>query len=369
MEEASKVWVVIGLIAIGILILAYGYIGITGKVVSEVSVENAVKIGFMAPLTGDAASYGNSIKRGVDLALEDSRLENVKVIYEDSGCEGKATASSAQKLINIDKVIAIVGEVCSGATLAAAPIAEAGKVVMISSSSTSPKITESGDYIFRTVPSDALQGDFAGKLIYEKGFKKLAILYPDEDYGVGLEQVLRETFIELGGQLAASEAFERGSTDMRTQLTKIKSQNPDAIYIISNSPDSAVAVLKQIKELRIKSALFGSEGLKGPEVAGTSAAEGLIITSVSAGTSAFAAKHKAFYGEEPGPFAAQAYDAFTAIAKALEKGAKTGEEIKEQLYITGFSGASGLIKFDGNGDIAGNYDVYELKNGKFVLIS
>ncbi len=365
MEEANKIFVVLGLIAVGILILIYGYAGITGQVVSEVSTDRFAKIGFMAPLTGDAASYGQSIKKGVDLALEDSKLENVKVIYEDSGCEGKSAASAAQKLINVDGVIAIVGEVCSGATLAAAPIAEASKVVMISSSSTSPKITEAGDYIFRTAPSDALQGDFAGKLIYNRGYKKLAILYSNEDYGIGLESFLRETFQNLGGEVT-SEAFERGTNDLRTQLTKIKSLEPEAIYIISNSPDSAVATLKQIKELGIKAALFGSEGLKGPEVAQTSAGEGLIVTSLSLGTTEFAAKYREFYGEEPLPFAAQAYDAFTAIANVLKNGAKTGTEIKDALYNLQFDGASGFIDFDENGDVAGNYDVYELKNGEFV---
>ncbi len=361
-QREKAVWWLFSLIGILVILLIYGYAGITGKVVSEGT--ETIKIGFMGPLTGDAASYGLSIKKGVDMALEDSGLDNVKIIYEDSKCDGKEAVSAINKLISVDKVVAIVGEVCSGATLAAAPIAESNKVVLISSSSTSPKITDVGDYIFRTVPSDALQGDFGANLVYEQGYRKLAILYSNEEYGLGFNNVLEDKF---KGEVVASEAFERGATDLRTQLTKIKNVNPDAIYIISNSPDSAVAALRQIKELGINAKLFGSEGLKGPEVGSTSSAEGLIITSVSSGTSQFARRHEARYGEEPGPFAAQAYDAFTALARAIKDGSTTGTEIKDALYKIRLDGASGRIEFDSDGDVSGNYDVYVVRNGKFVL--
>ncbi len=367
MDGKGKFWFVTGILIVLVLILVYGYVGITGYAVKDSGKNNLVKIGFMGPLTGEAASYGQSIKRGVELALEDSGLNNVKVIYEDSGCDGKKAVDSINKLINIDEVVAIVGEVCSGATLAASPIAESNKILLISSSSTSPKITDSGDYIFRTVPSDALQGDFGAKLVFSKGYGKLAVLYINEDYGVGFESVLKKSFEKLGGKIVSSEAFERGATDLKTQITNIKSENPNAIYLISNSPDSAVIVLKQIKELGVNSIIFGSEGLKSDDIlkGAGDAANGLIVSSVSSGTTGFIAKYKSVYGSEPGPFAAQAYDAFSAIAKALKKGAKSGTEIKNELYKMQLDGASGNIKFDSKGDVAGNYIVYAVKSGKF----
>ena len=152
-----------------------------------------VKIGFMAPLTGGAASYGLSIKKGVDLANKETGSK-LQIVYEDSRCSGKDAVNAINKLVSIDKVSAIVCEVCSGATLAAAPIAERNKVVMISSSSTSPNITNAGVYIFRTVPSDALQGDFGAKYVFSKGHRKLAILYSNEEYGMGFTKVLSESF-------------------------------------------------------------------------------------------------------------------------------------------------------------------------------
>lgn len=356
-------WWAIGIL-VAILMLSYVYIGTQGA--STEAEKKQIRIGFMGPLTGDAASYGIGIKKGVELAIRDSK-ENARLIAEDSKCEGKEAVNAITKLVNVDRVQVIIGEVCSGATLAAAPIAESNKVVLISAASTSPKITGAGEYIFRVVPSDALQGDFGAQLVAKKGYKKLAILYSNEDYGVGFTEVLAASFTRLNGTVVAKEAFERGASDVRTQLTKIKAAKPDALYIISNSPDSAVAALRQIKELGITAARFGSEGLKGPEVAKSGVGEGLMVTSVSVGTSDFVAKHKAAYGEEPGPFAAQGYDAVTAVLRAIKGGASTGSEIKDALSRMIFDGASGRIAFDAKGDVAGNYDVYELRNATFVL--
>lgn len=365
MANEKVVWVWVGIIAVALLVITYGYVALTGNVVS-VNTGKVVKIGFMGPLSGDAASYGESILKGVELAKRDSGLD-VELVVEDSKCDGKEAVNAITKLISVDRVSAVVGEVCSGATLAAAPIAERNKVVMISASSTSPDITNAGEYIFRTVPSDALQGAFGADLVYNRGYRRLAILYSNEEYGVGFDKVLKDNF---KGEVVASEAFQRGEVDLRGQLTKIKAKNPDAIYIISNSPDSAVAALQQIKELGIDAAVFGSEGLKSDDIleAGD-AAEGLIVTSVSSGSEQFAQRHKEVYGTEPGPFAAQAYDAFMALANAIKQGATTGEEIKDALATMSFDGASGRIVFDENGDVSGNYDVYQVKNGKFVKIS
>lgn len=334
-----------------------------------------IKIGFMGPLTGDAASYGESIKKGVDLAKKEIGLANVEVVYEDSKCDPKESVNAVNKLITVDKVAAIVGDVCSGATLAAAPIAEQNKVVMISPASTAPKLTDAGQFIFRVIPSDALQGEFGAKLAYDKGYKNLAILYGNEEYGVGFNKVLSESFTKLGGTVVASESFETNATDLRTQITKIKAKKPDVIYIISNAPSAAVSALKQIKQLNLKVAVFGSEGLKSPDIlsGAKDAAEGLILTSVTSGSADFLANHKAEYNADPGPFAAQGYDAFKTVALAIQTvqkagGTVTGDAIRTALSSLEFDGASGHIKFDQNGDVSGNYEVYKVEKGAFVIV-
>ncbi len=331
------------------------------------SADAAIKIGFMGPLTGDAAAYGESVKAAVEYAKQELG-SNIEIVYEDSKCEGKEATTVINKLISVDGVQAIIGELCSGATLAAAPIAEEHKVVMISAASTSPKLSDHADYVFRSVPSDALQGDFGAKLVAEKGKTKLAVLYGNEDYGLGFKEVLDKAFPEAGGEVVAAEAFERGSTDMRTQLTKIKEAGPDAMYIISNSPDSAVAALKQAKELGLDVLVVGSEGLKSDdllEAAGASA-EGLVVTSVSTGSNDFKEKYKESTEGEPGPFAAQGVDAFHALHLAIEGGATSGEAISAALKDLTFDGASGSIDFDDKGDVSGNYEVYVVKDGAFV---
>lgn len=375
-------------ILIGIIIVSILLVGCAAPKAAEQAPQQTIKIGFMGPLSGEAASYGESIKRGVELAKADLKADNIEIVYEDSKCDGKEAVNAINKLISVDKVVAIIGEVCSGATLALAPVAEQNHIVIISPSSTSPKITQAGDYIFRVIPSDALQGDFGARLIYDKGSRKLAILYGNEEYGVGFKNVLEDIFPKQGGEIVASETFERGSVDLRTQLTKIKNAQPDAIYLITNSPDAAVAALKQIKELGIEAAVFGSEGLKSPDVINDAgdAAVGLTVTSVSIGTPEFLAKHKEVYGTEPGPFAAQGYDAFAALYEPLRftvlsssiapVDAQSQEDLLNDvrsrlpflLKNINMIGVSGNIAFDENGDVAGNYDVYEVKDGEFVKV-
>ncbi len=356
---------------VGIVILVIAVVGLV--VIYSGSVSNvkigAVKIGVIVPLTGNAAGYGTSVKKGLELAKKELGLDNIELIYEDSKCEGEEAVDSVNKLISSDNVQAVIGELCSGATLAAAPIAEQNKVVLISPASTSPDITTSGDYLFRTVPSDMFQGKFGAEIAYHRyGKRNLAILYSDEDYGVGFNRVLKENFEKLGGKVVVSEAFERNAVGLRTQLTKIKNAKPDAIYIISNSLDSDVAALKQIKELKINAVILGSDKFKDNYILDNAkdAADGIIVISVSSGTSGFIERYKQEYGEIPGPFASQGYDALQALSLALEQGAQTSEEIKDKLYELSFEGASGKIDFDENGDVSGLYEIFRVKNGEFV---
>lgn len=134
---------------------------------STLVLEEQFKIGFMGPLSGSEARYGESIKRGVELAKKEVGIKNLKILYEDSKCDGKEAVNAINKLISSDKVSVIIGEVCSGVTLAVAPIAEQQKVAMISPASTSSKMSEF-PYLFRTVPSDALHSGWRERLNLEK---------------------------------------------------------------------------------------------------------------------------------------------------------------------------------------------------------
>ncbi len=325
-------------------------------------------IGFVGPLSGDAVFVGQDIKRGIELA-QHTLGSRSKIIYEDSKCDPKQAVSAANKLIHINRVKAIIGDVCSSATLSIAPIAEQNRVVIISPASTSPEISSAGDYIFRTISSDNQQGVFAANLIWEQGIKKIGVLRSEEDYGQGLSSVLTQEFSKLGGEITAVETVPSADKDFKTQISKALAKKPEAIYIASNGLEATGIILKQLQELGNPARIFASETLNNPELISSlsqNATEGLTITAVSTGNERFKQSFKDFFGTEPGPFAALGYDAYLALDIALKKGVSTGEEIKSTLYGVQFEGATGKIQFDFNGDTAGSYDVLVVQNGRIL---
>ncbi len=339
---------------------------LTGKAIGIKTLQTPkIKIGALLPLSGDAVAYGENVKKGLELALPDTNFE---IVYEDGKCNGPNAVTAVRKLIDVDNVVAIIGELCSGASLAASPIAKEAGVTMISPASTSPDITTAGEHFFRTVPSDALQGVEAAKLVKDLGYKSLAVLYVNDDYGVGFDRVLKQNF----DNVVISESFEKESTDIRTQLTKIKDKNPEVIYIISNSPSAAGAALKQIKELGITAQVLGSEGLKDNSVlvAAGSAAEGMLLTFIAPPKTLigkqFTQRFKERYNTDPPIFAAEAYDAMLALNEAVINSDGSRQGIMKSMKDVSFEGASGTIDFDENGDVVKPYNVLKVENNQFV---
>ncbi len=360
-------WIVGIIVVIAIIIVAVNG-GVKKLEPRDKQSAGTVKIGVMLALSGDLASIGEAAKNGIELAKATVNASTTEIIYEDSKCNAQDAVSAINRLVT-QGVVAIIGETCSSATLAAAPIATKNNIPIISPSATSPKLTDAGDYIFRTIPSDLYQGSLGASLVNKKGDKTLAIIYTNEDYGVGLDKALSDNFTKLGGKVVDDEGVTSGSIDLRTQLTKIKVAKPDAIFVAMNSIDSGVATLKQIHDLGIKADVYASESLKSQTVLdnGKVAAEGLTVIAVTAGTSAFSDLYTAHYGKGPDEYNAQGYDAFYALNQAISGGAKTGETIKNALYDVSFDGATGHVAFDSNGDVAGGYNVFVVKNGAFVM--
>ncbi len=338
----------------------------------DTKTQKVIKIGLIGPLSGETAGLGTSAKQGVELAMKEFNKAGVTIqlVVKDTGCSAEKSGPAAKEMIEKDKVIAIIGDVCSGATLEAAKEAEKARIPLISGASTSPKISESGDYIFRTVPSDDLQGEFIAKDMRANNFSKLAIIYGNEPYGIGLNTALKASFEKLSGSVVASETFENGAINFDSQLKNIKAAKPDVVYIISNSPTSAVALILSVQSSGLAAKVYGSESIKIDSILSDagSAAEGIQVGALSEGTTSFTEKYETLFGIKPNFPAAQSYDAFKAIAKALEGGATTSEDIKTSLYSTDFEAASGRIKFDENGDVDANYLLYIVKDKQFVLV-
>ena len=373
----KKIFITIGVIAI----IAVGLIiYLTNKY------QDVITIGAIMPLTGDAAAWGVPPRNGALLAVEEINKsggingKRLKLIIEDGACDPKSGVNAINKLIASDKPIAIVGEVCSGVTLAIAPIAQSNQIVLISPASTHPDITDLGDYVFRVIPSDALRSQIFAEYIATLGHKSAYVLAINNESGKGIEMNFKKFFELNGGKVIGSEFYTPDATTVKTQLTKIRQLNPDIILAISQVTD-AVIVLKEAKELAIDLPLFFlTEALDDPSVirnAGN-AANGATYISFAINESKknqeFQTAYKNRFNEEPNLFAPEAYDAVMIIAKQLSVLMKDKKDISAKnlesiLYnVSNFDGASGLISFDKNGDVIKPLDIKRIENLMPVVV-
>lgn len=338
----------------------------------ESNKEEVIKIGANLPLTGEVAVYGQNDKKGMDLALAKSDLDvKVEIIYEDNKGTTKDGVQAANKLMN-ENVIAVIDDAISGISLATIPIYEKSKVPLISTGATNPSLSGISPYFFRIWNSDVEEGDFAARAAYnDLGKRKVVILYLNSDYGVGLKNVFEERFINLGGEVESSHAFEENIKDYRSVINKFKNQDFDLIYIIGYAPQTGLLV-KNIREQQIEKDILSpvtTEDQKFLELAGE-ASEGIlyVFNSTPEGSNYehFVNAYKTKYNEEPQLLTDVGYDAVKLVLMAIKSGARNGDEIKNFLSQMGeYEGASGLIKFDKNGDVHKPMLLKIIKNGQF----
>lgn len=228
----TVLWLVVLVLLVGGFIL-YGSKKDGGE---EAAPKEPIKIGVMGPFTGDAAIYGEPLRNVYFLAAEEINAgggingSNIEFIVEDSKCNGKDATNAVQKLINVDKVQVILGGFCSSESIAAVPVAEAAKVALFSPGSSSPDLTGISPYFFRNYPSDASQGKILAEVAYSKGWRTVAMLQEQTDYALGVYKTFSATFEGLGGKLVKEET-PSSNIDFRSQLTKLKAANPDALFI------------------------------------------------------------------------------------------------------------------------------------------
>lgn len=335
-----------------------------------------IKLGWLGPLTGDVSSVGQADKDSVSLAVKEINKAGgingrmLEMVYEDGACESKIASDAGQKLINIEKVLAIIGGACTGETMAVAPVAEQNKVLMISYASTAPTVTKAGDYIFRVIASDDYQGSYAAEIVYNKlSKKKAALLYGMTDYHKGLANAFTKRFKELGGEIAVSETYLQDDRDFKTQLTKIKNSGVDVLYFAAYT-EAGIVGLKQMKELGLGMQIVGAETFDDPKFKNTPGVEGAIYTVPSSPENeTFKTKYLAETGRSDMPvYVTQSYDAIMLLADVMKKAGVNPEDIKNELYkVKNYHGVSGAIGFDENGDItSAKYEVKVFKNGAQV---
>lgn len=322
-----------------------------------------IKIAAVLPLTGDAASAGQDTKLGIDLAVsiinEDGGVNGrpIKVIYEDSKADPQTGVSALRKAITVDKVQYVIDNSISSVTLAMAPIAEENKVVLLATGATAPSISDAGDFIFRIWNSDVIEGQTIAPYAFDSlGTKRVAILYINNDYGLGLRDVFTEAF---KGEAVAQETYDPGLNDFRTQLAKILKESPDAIYLIGY-PQECSSILRQAKELGFKGLWFGTVVMLNPVVIEAIqqtdyemyAPVPVFPLDNEEHVAEFIEAFQKEYNQDPPILAKVGYDAVFLYKKAVELGGVKGPQLQKGLMkIRNFLGVGGVIEFDENGDV------------------
>lgn len=351
---------------------------------STILAANEVTVGRILPLTGPAASYGKSEYKGTMLALGEVNAAGgingqiLKIIFEDDQCSVKEGVNAMKKLVEIDKVPAVLGATCSGVTLAIAPIANTRKVLLLSPLSSAAAITNAGPFVFKVMPSDAFQSRILAKWIFTQGYKKIAMLYINNAWGQGVSEEFKIAFKKLGGVIILAEACKEGDRDFRIQLSKIKNAQPAALFC-PTMPKEGGIILKQMKELGLKLPVFGADAWSVEELLETagSAAEGVMYTYptkfIGPEYQAFAAVFRQKYGEDPDVNAAGAYDAVKILAMCMNRVVQqtkplTGDNLRREMHkVKDYPGATGATTFDEHGDPIGKtFDKMTIRGGKRV---
>lgn len=333
-----------------------------------------VKVGVLMAFSGGSSSMGYGAMKGITLAKSQLGANNIDLIQADSKCDPTTAVNAARQLIH-EGVIAIIGDGCSSASAAVLPLANSTKTVMISPSASSTSLSIPNDYFFRVIPSDNYQAAFMAQTIRSRGIQTVGVIYTSEPYGSNMNKAFQEKFEALGGKVVATASAEPNVINLMPQMTMLKNANPQAIFIAPNSVVTATAAIKIAQQIGIVAPLFGADIMYDNTVItnGGSAAEGLTVSTFPTGTAEFKQLLMNEYGVVEQLYAApQAYDAFEALDLAINKGATTGEAIKDMLPAISFDGMSAHIQFDQNGEEPGTnykYALLQVQQGAFMSIN
>jgi branched-chain amino acid transport system substrate-binding protein len=342
----------------------------------------AIRVGHVASLTGDTATFGQSAERGMRMAIEEINAKGgalgrpLDLLSEDDRSITEEARTAAQKLLQRDKVVALLGEIASSRSLAAAPEAQRARVPMISPGSTNPKVTEVGDYIFRACFIDPFQGTVMARFaLDELKVKRVAILFDfKQDYSVGLADYFRETIKKMGGEIVADERYTSGDIEFRAQLTTIRAAKPEAIFVPGYYTELGL-IAKQARELGIDVPLLGGDGWDSEKTLeiGGSAVEGYYFSTHYAADADspkvqdFVRRYKEKYHETPDAMAALGYDTAGILADALTRAGSTdGAVLRDAIASTrDYEGVTGKISIDPERNARKDAVVLKIEGGKF----
>ena len=367
------------------VVLAFGFIWLSGCKSDGEKDKSTYKFGVAAPFTGQegAPLYGENIKRGVELAVEEInaaggvRGRKLKPCYEDTRLLPPVAVSAVQKLISLEHVSVVIGPVASSSTIAASKVAEREKVVLISPASTSNEISGMSPYVFRTIAPDTFEGRAMADFAWDRGYRRFGVVFVDNAGTRGPAEVFRKEVEKKGGVIQAFEVVPQGSTDARTQVTKVIGAKVDAVYLLGYALELGNMV-RQVREQSKELPILSFQVMEEPkvrEIAGD-AAEGVVFTTPTLyGTFAtgkpaeFIQKYRAKYKMDPGIFSANAYDAVRVLAAVIDKHGFEVADIRDGLSkIRGFDGASGKFDIDDKGDSNQQPRFMVIRSGQLQLL-
>lgn len=345
---------------------------------------DTIKIGGVAPLTGDVPALGAAMANGAKLAVKEINEaggvlgKQIEFIVEDDQNQASVAPNAITKLIEQDEVVAVIGTYASKCSIPMAAVAKASKVVMISPGSTNEKVTlEGGEYVFRACFIDPYQGKVGAQFAKEDlGANKVAMMYDvGNDYCVGIAKEFKSNFVTSGGIVAFEETYNQGESDFKAFLTEIKELNVDVLYLPDNYSTVGL-IAKQAKELGITAKLLGSDSWSDPGLVevGGEAIEGAYFTdhvsllSDNPKVQSFVENYKTEFSSDPSAFSVLGYDAVYLVVKAMENAdSSESAAIKDALAKINMDGVSGNITFDENRNPVKTAVINKVENGSFVF--
>src|SRR5690242_3191854 len=339
-----------------------------------------VRVGVFMSTTGTTANFGISSVNGIKMAADEINAaggingKQVELLVQDDRSDPSEAATIVTKFVTQDQVNAVIGEVASSRSLAAAPIAQNAKIPMLTPSSTNPEVTKKGDFIFRSCFIDPYQGaaiaQFAAKTL---GAKAAAIMVDRKnDYSTGLEKVITETFTKLGGKIVATQSYQEGDQDFNAQLTSLKGSNPDVIFVPGYYNDVGL-IAKQARDKGITVPLIGGDGWDSEQLykIGGTALNGSYFTNhyspydTEPRVVKFVDDYKKRYNSTPDALAATAYDAANIMFDAIKRSKSlSGPDIRDALAATkAFPGVTGAVTFNEQRDAVKPIVMIEIKPG------
>lgn len=346
--------------------------------------DKEIKIGTFGPYTGDAAADGIEARDGALLAVEQINKKGgvlgkqIKLVTMDDQAKAPESMNVVQKLIQQEKVTALVSGSYSTPTKTVAPVVQQAKIPMVVAYAVNPAITQGGNCVFRAIYAGPSQGAaMAEYAVKEKKLKKIAVLNVNNDYGNSNAEGFTNQIKKLGGEIVINRNFVDGTKDFNALLTAVKEKNPEAIYIASYYNEAA-QICSEARQLQITVPILSDDGVDSPKFIelGGKSVEGTVFTSPffreepRAIVQDFIKAYKEKYSKDPDMLAAQAYDSVLILADAIKRSNSTDKEaIRKALSETkGFEGVTGKFSFDEKNEVVKPIIITKVENGKFVYV-